>query len=318
MTDQIIKMRNIGQEYVLNTQEYRYCLECTSYCAFMTEIKKVAVIGSGQMGAGIALLAATNGYTVIMNDIKQEFIDTGYNRNMSWIDRQVSKDRISAEDAEKFKANLSGELSLEQAVKEADLIIEAIIENMDLKKDLWSKVGKMAPDHAILGSNTSSLSITEMATASGRPEKFLGTHFFNPPVILKLIEFIKGYNTSEETLEAAIAFGKSMNMTTVIAAEAPGFIVNRVLMPFLNEAYYALQEGVATKEDIDTAVKLGLNHPMGPLTLSDFIGLDTVLYISEYLHRELGEDKYRPCPLLRKMVRAGKLGRKTGEGFYQY
>jgi 3-hydroxybutyryl-CoA dehydrogenase len=281
-------------------------------------IKTVAVIGAGQMGAGIALLAASNGYKVKLNDIADEFIQAGMNKNYQWIDRQVEKGRLDTSQAEAIKGNLSGVLNLQIAVDDADLVIEAVIENMDIKKNLWKQVGDYAPAHTIFGSNTSSLSITEMATASGRPDKFLGTHFFNPPVILKLIEFIKGYNTSEETLEKAIQFGKSMEMTTVIAAEAPGFIVNRVLMPFLNEAIYAFQEGIATKEDIDTAIKLGLNHPMGPLTLADFIGLDTCLYISEYLHKELGEDKYRPCPLLRKMVRAGKLGRKTGEGFYKY
>lgn len=282
------------------------------------KIENVTVIGSGQMGAGIALVCATSGYNVKMNDIEQRFIDGGMEKNLHWLDRQVSKNRMTQEERDASAARLTGVLDLQEAVKDADLIIEAVIENMDIKKSLWSKVGKFAKDSCIFGSNTSSLSITEMATASGRPDKFLGTHFFNPPVILRLIEFIKGYSTSSETMEIATEFGKSMNMDTVMAAEAPGFIVNRVLMPFLNEAYFALQEGVATREDIDKAVKLGLNHPMGPLTLSDFIGLDTVLYISEYLHKELGEDKYRPCPLLRKMVRAGKLGRKSGEGFYKY
>jgi len=282
------------------------------------KIENVTVIGSGQMGAGIALVCATSGYNVKMNDIEQRFIDGGMEKNLHWLDRQVSKNRMTQEEHDASAARLTGVLDLQEAVKDADLVIEAVIENMDVKKSLWSKVGKFAKDSCIFGSNTSSLSITEMATASGRPDKFLGTHFFNPPVILRLIEFIKGYSTSSETMDIAIEFGKSMNMDTVMAAEAPGFIVNRVLMPFLNEAYFALQEGVATREDIDKAVKLGLNHPMGPLTLSDFIGLDTVLYISEYLHKELGEDKYRPCPLLRKMVRAGKLGRKSGEGFYKY
>jgi len=282
------------------------------------KIENVTVIGSGQMGAGIALVCATSGYNVKMNDIEQRFIDGGMEKNIHWLDRQVSKKRMIQEERDASASRLTGVLDLQDAVKNADLVIEAVIENMDVKKSLWSNVGKFAKDTCIFGSNTSSLSITEMATASGRPDKFLGTHFFNPPVILRLIEFIKGYSTSSETMETATEFGKSMNMDTVMAAEAPGFIVNRVLMPFLNEAYFALQEGVATKEDIDKAVKLGLNHPMGPLTLSDFIGLDTVLYISEYLHKELGEDKYRPCPLLRKMVRAGKLGRKSGEGFYKY
>ncbi len=281
-------------------------------------INNVSVIGAGQMGAGIALVCAVNGYNVVLNDIDQKFIDNGLNRNKAWLDRQVEKERMSQEEADQIWQRLRGELDLQKAVRDADIVIEAIIENLDIKKELWKKVGQFAPEHALFGSNTSSLSITEMAVASGRPDKFLGTHFFNPPVIMKIIEFIKGYSTSQETLEKAIAFGKSLDMQTVLAAEAPGFIVNRILIPMLNEAYFALQEGVATKEDIDLAIKMGLNHPMGPFTLSDFIGLDTILYIAEYLHKELGEDKYRPCPLLRKMVRAGKLGRKTGEGFYKY
>ena len=181
----------------------------------------------------------------------------------------------------------------------------------------WSVVGAAAPQHTIFGTNTSSLSVTEMATASGRADKFLGIHFFNPPVIMKIIEFIKGYETSNETMEVALNYGKSMEMNTAMAAEAPGFIVNRLLIPQLNEAIRALQEGIAAKEDIDTAMKFGLNHPMGPLTLTDFIGLDTVLYIGEYLHSQLG-DRFIPPTLLRKMVLAGKLGRKTGEGFYKY
>lgn len=281
-------------------------------------IKNVTVIGAGQMGSGIALVCAISGYNVTLNDIDQKFIDNGLNKNRAWLDRQVEKERMSREEADQIWERLIGQVDLKNAVENADFVIEAIIENLNIKKDLWKKVGEYAPSGAIFGSNTSSLSITEMAVASGRPEKFLGTHFFNPPVIMKIIEFIKGYSTSQETLETAIEFGKSLGMQTVLAAEAPGFIVNRILIPMLNEAYFALQEGVATKEDIDLAIKMGLNHPMGPFTLSDFIGLDTILYISEYLHKELGEDKYRPCPLLRKMVRAGKLGRKTGEGFYKY
>lgn len=283
----------------------------------MTTIKKIAIIGSGQMGAGIGLLSATYGCQVIFNDIKQEFIDGGLNNNRKWLDRQVSKDKMNQVRADEIFAKMSGEISIEKAVSDVDLVIEAIIENLDIKKTTWEQIGKAAPEHTIFGSNTSSLSITEMAKASGRPERFVGIHFFNPPIILKIIEYIKGYETSEDTLRIAIDYGKSMEMNTVVANETPGFIVNRLMIPQLNEAYFALMEGVATKEDIDTAMKIGLNHPMGPLTLSDFIGLDTILFITEYLYSELGE-KFRPCPLLRKMVRAGKLGRKTGEGFYKY
>ncbi|MHA2029734.1 MAG: 3-hydroxyacyl-CoA dehydrogenase family protein [Candidatus Kariarchaeaceae archaeon] len=283
----------------------------------MTSIKKIAVIGSGQMGAGIGLLSASYGYEVVFNDIKQEFIDGGLSNNKKWLDRQVSKGKLVQSKADEIYGKMSGELSIEKSVSNADLVIEAIIENLDIKRSTWEKIGKAAPDHAIFGSNTSSLSITEMAKASGRPDKFVGIHFFNPPIILKIIEYIKGYETSENTLQVAIEYGKSMEMNTVTANETPGFIVNRLMIPQLNESYYALMQGVATKEDIDTAMKFGLNHPMGPLTLSDFIGLDTILFITEYLYSELGE-KFRPCPLLRKMVRAGKLGRKTGEGFYKY
>lgn len=283
----------------------------------MPEIKKIAIIGAGQMGAGIGLVSAIYGYEVKFYDVEQRFVDGGLSRNKSYLDRQVSKERITQEKADEIYSRFSGSLDLKETVSDVDLVIEAIIENLDIKKKVWAEIGEHAPAHTIFGSNTSALPITELAQASGRPKKFVGTHFFNPPVVLKIIEFIKGYETSEETLKAAVAYGESMEMKTVEANEAPGFIVNRMLLPMLNEAYYTLMEGVATKEDIDNAVKFGLNHPMGPLTLSDFVGLDTILFIGDYMASELG-DKYKPCPLLRKMVRAGKLGRKSGEGFYKY
>ncbi|MDH5644888.1 MAG: 3-hydroxyacyl-CoA dehydrogenase NAD-binding domain-containing protein, partial [Candidatus Heimdallarchaeota archaeon] len=249
--------------------------------------------------------------------ISQDFILNGLEKNKQWLNRQVEKNKMTQEEVNDIIARMKGEIDLPTAVQDVDLVIEAIIENMEIKNKTWKIIGSNAPDHAIFGSNTSSLSITEMAKASDRPTEFLGIHFFNPPVIMNIIEFIKGYDTSESTLEKAISFGKSLDMNTVIANESPGFIVNRLLIPQLNEAYYALQEGVATVEDIDIAMKIGLNHPMGPLKLSDFIGLDTILFIAEYLHQELGE-KFRPCPLLKKMVKSGKLGVKTGEGFYKY
>ena len=281
-------------------------------------IKKVVVVGAGQMGSGIAQVFAQAGYEVILSDITEELAQKGKERISKGLDRIVKKGKITEEQKNEILAKIHPTVDLETHAKDADLLIEAIIEKMEAKKELFKKVDKILPERAILASNTSSLSITEMASVTSRPEKFLGAHFFNPPPVMKLIEFIKGYQTSQETLETMIDLGKKLGKTTVIAVEAPGFIVNRLLMPFLNEAYFALQEGVATVEEIDTAVKLGLNHPMGPFELSDFIGLDTILYIAEYLFNEFGEDKYRPCPLLRKMVRAGKLGRKSGEGFYKY
>ncbi len=281
-------------------------------------IKKVVVAGAGQMGSGIAQVFAQSGYEVILSDITDELAQAGKTKIEKDLTRLVTKGKITEERKKEILDKITPTTDLETLAKDADLLVEAIIEKMEIKKEFFKRVDGILPERAILASNTSSLSITEMASVTSRPEKFLGAHFFNPPPVMKLIEFIKGYQTSQETLETMIDLGKKLGKTTVIAVEAPGFIVNRLLMPFLNEAYFALQEGVATPEDIDTAIKLGLNHPMGPLELSDFIGLDTILYVSEYLFDELGEDKYRPCPLLRKMVRAGKLGRKTGEGFYKY
>ncbi len=281
-------------------------------------IKKVVVAGAGQMGSGIAQVFAQSGYEVILSDITDELAQAGKAKIEKDLTRLVSKGKITEERKKEILDRITPTTDLENLAKDADLLVEAIIEKMEIKKEFFKRVDGILPKRAILASNTSSLSITEMASVTSRPEKFLGAHFFNPPPVMKLIEFIKGYQTNQETLETMIDLGKKLGKTTVIAVEAPGFIVNRILMPFLNEAYFALQEGVATPEDIDTAIKLGLNHPMGPLELSDFIGLDTILYVSEYLFDELGEDKYRPCPLLRKMVRAGKLGRKTGEGFYKY
>ena len=283
----------------------------------MNEITNVTILGSGQMGAGIGLVCAIHDYNVVFYDVKEEFVNNGIERNKKWIKRQVEKNKLSKENAELITQKMSGTISLEAAVSNSDLIIEAIIENLDIKKELWAKVANFAPEHTIFGSNTSSLSISEMAKASKRPSKFLGTHFFNPPVILKLIEFIQTTHTSEETMNIAIQFGQTLGMDTVKAKETPGFIVNRLLIPQLNEAYLLLENDIASKEDIDTAMKIGLNHPMGPLTLSDFIGLDTILYIAEYLHKHLGP-KYKPADILYDLVNQGKMGRKSGEGFYTY
>ncbi|MHA1653799.1 MAG: 3-hydroxyacyl-CoA dehydrogenase family protein, partial [Candidatus Thorarchaeota archaeon] len=232
--------------------------------------------------------------------------------------RSVKKGKMSQEEADAIVGRITGVLSLEDAVKDADLVIEAIPEVVQLKLDTWKEVDKLAPDHAILASNTSSISITQMAAVTGRPEKFIGMHFFNPVPVMRLVEIIRGAATENATVEVIKEVSAKLGKETVIVNEAPGFAVNRLLVPAINEAIFAIQEGVATVEDMDKAIKLGLNWPMGPLTLADFVGLDTLLYISDYFVEEFKDSKYRAPALLRKMVRAGWLGRKAGKGFYDY
>lgn len=281
------------------------------------KIEKVMVIGAGQMGSGIAQVCAMAGYQVLLNDLKADFIERGLgviNKNLS---RQVEKGRMTEEQKQEITARLTPSTDLNDAGG-VDLIIEAAVENMDIKTKIFSQLDNIAPANAILASNTSSLPITEIAAATKRPEKVIGMHFMNPVPVMKLVEIIRGLATSDEVYRAIEDMTKSLSKVPVEVNDFPGFVSNRILMPMINEAIYTLYEGVATKEAIDEVMKLGMNHPMGPLTLADFIGLDTCLYIMETLHEGFGDDKYRPCPLLRKYVKAGWLGKKSGRGFYQY
>ncbi|MGQ4871844.1 MAG: 3-hydroxyacyl-CoA dehydrogenase family protein [Candidatus Thorarchaeota archaeon] len=282
------------------------------------DVKKIAVLGAGQMGNGIAHVCAQAGFDVKMRDIEQRFLDRGFETIKKNLGRSVKKGKMSQEEADAIVGRITGVLSLEEAVKEADLVIEAIPEVVQLKLDTWKEVDKLAPHHAILASNTSSISITQMAAVTGRPEKFIGMHFFNPVPVMRLVEIIRGAATENATVEVIKEVSAKLGKETVIVNEAPGFAVNRLLVPAINEAIFAIQEGVATVEDMDKAIKLGLNWPMGPLTLADFVGLDTLLYISDYFVEEFKDSKYRAPALLRKMVRAGWLGRKAGKGFYDY
>jgi len=286
----------------------------------MMEIKKVAVLGAGLMGHGIAQVSAQNAkYEVNLRDIKQEFIDSGMGMIKKSLQRFVSKGKLSEKDMNEILGRIHPMIDLKKAVADADLIIEAIPENVELKKSVWAEVDKYAKQGAVFASNTSSISITEMASATHRPEKFCGMHFFNPPQIMNLVEIVRGAKTSDETVTVVAEVAKRMGKETVICKkDAPGFIVNRVLVPALNEAIFLVHEGIADPEDIDKAIKLGLNWPMGPLTLLDFVGLDTTLAIAELFTKEFGDSKYRACPLLRQMVRAGLLGRKTSKGFYDW
>ncbi|MED1605779.1 3-hydroxybutyryl-CoA dehydrogenase [Cytobacillus kochii] len=280
-------------------------------------INTVMVIGAGQMGSGIAQVCAQAGFSVYLNDLKQEFLDRGLSVIKKNLTRQVDKGRMQAEEMEKVLANLIPSTSLEDA-KQVDLVIEAAVENMEVKTKIFNQLDEITPEHTILASNTSSLPITEIAAATKRPEKVIGMHFMNPVPVMKLVEIIRGLATTDEVYQAIEDMTKQLNKVPVEVEDFPGFVSNRILMPMINEAVYTLYEGVATKEAIDDVMKLGMNHPMGPLTLADFIGLDTCLYIMEILHEGFGDDKYRPCPLLRKYVKAGWLGKKTGKGFYEY
>jgi len=280
------------------------------------EIKNIGIIGAGQMGAGIAQVSAMAGYQTLLWDENSEGLQRGIKGIETRLNKAVDKEKLSSSEAKEGLGRLSQAESIEQ-FKSCDLVIEAIIENIAIKEDLFKKLDQILPGDSLLTSNTSSISITRLAAATSRPEKVMGIHFMNPVPVMKLVELIRGLQTSDETYNNVMAYVAKLNKTAVLALDSPGFIVNRILCPMINEAIYLLQEGVKP-EDIDNAMKLGTNHPMGPLTLADFVGLDTLLYILQLFHRELGEDKYRPCPLLIKYVEAGWYGKKSGRGFYRY
>lgn len=279
-------------------------------------IQKIGVIGAGTMGGGIAQLAAQSGYEVVLKDISEEYGRAGFAKIKERLVKRVGEGKLEISEKDRILSNIKTTTSLKDC-KDADLIIEAVIENEDLKKKIFKELDTICNDETIFSSNTSSISITRLAEVTKRPERFAGMHFMNPAYIMKLVEVVKGMHTSDETVNIITAVAEIMGKIPVVVNDFPGFVSNRILMPMINDAVHCLQEGVASRESIDNVMRLGANHPMGPLELADFIGLDTCLAILEILHAELGE-KYRPCPLLRKMVAGGKLGRKSGEGFYEY
>ena len=279
-------------------------------------MKTIMVIGAGQMGGGIAQVTAQAEYSVILNDINDEFVLRGLGIIEKNLNRSLEKGKLTKEEKDGILGRITKSTSLNDATS-ADLVIEAAVENMAIKAQIFSQLDVICPEHTILATNTSSLPITEIAAFTKRPDRVIGMHFMNPVPVMKLVEVIRGLATSNEVYNTIEALSLKMGKTPVEVNDAPGFVANRVLVPMLNEAVYTLSEGIATVEAIDNVMKLGMNHPMGPLALADLIGLDTVLSIMEVLHDGLG-DKYRPCPLLRKYVKAGWLGRKSGRGFYQY
>jgi len=282
----------------------------------MTQIKTIGVIGAGQMGAGIAQVCAHSGYRSLLWDTNAQALDRGMAGIRSQIAKMVEKQKITAADASTALENLTSAPTLKD-FGDCDLVVEAIIERFDIKEQLFRELDTLLKPHALLASNTSSISITRLAATTKRPTQVIGMHFMNPVPVMKLVELIRGLQTSDECYQTIKAVSEKMGKTTVLAIDSAGFIVNRILCPMLNEAIFLLQEG-CTPEDVDNAMKLGTNQPMGPLTLADFVGLDTLLLILQILHRELGEDKYRPCPLLIKYVEAGWYGKKSGRGFYKY
>jgi len=280
-------------------------------------LERIMVVGAGQMGSGIAQVAAQAGCRVWLRDLTAELVDKGLGGIRKFLDRGVEKGKVSPEERDVVLGRITGTVDAAPAA-ECDLVIEAVVEDLAVKNKVFAELDGLCPPATIFASNTSSLPITQMAAATRRPERFIGMHFMNPVPLMKLVELIRGLATSDETYAAVRELALRMGKEPVTVQDSPGFVSNRILIPMINEAVYCLQEGLASPEDIDTVMRLGMNHPMGPLALADLIGLDTVLHICDVLYREFQDSKYRACPLLRKMVRAGYLGRKTGKGFYTY
>ncbi len=283
----------------------------------MREIKTIGVVGAGQMGTGIAQVAAVSGYRVLLFDTLPGAATKASERIQASLSKLLAKGKLEQSVFDTAVQAVAVADTLEAAAR-ADLVVEAAVEQVELKKEIFASLDQAAAPDVILASNTSSISLTEIASATGRPDKVIGMHFFNPAPVMKLLEVVKGCSTSQETIDTVMAIGRRMNKVTILSLDKAGFIVNRVLDPMLNEAIFLLEEGVGTAEDIDNGLKFGCNHPMGPLALADLIGLDVLLAVMEVLYREYADSKYRPAPLLKKMVRAGKLGKKTGEGFFKY